>query len=272
MDLNEDFVNPEDTAVATADAVALVPISTPRGTIPLGTLLTITAGRTSASINHEDGRRVSQVSAYVVDGANAIEVTEKIRVASESMDLPDGVDFTFGGDDEEITRTFTEMLIALIAGLVLMFGILVLEFNSFRTSLRLLSAIPLSLTGVLIGLFVAGQPLSFTAFLGIIALGGVIINHGILLLDVLKHLQADASDLDPKDLVLNAAESRLRPIILTTITTTIGMIPLTLVSQMWAPLAFTVAFGLIYGTLLTLIFIPLLSYRRLLKEKAMLAK
>jgi HAE1 family hydrophobic/amphiphilic exporter-1 len=272
MDLNEDFVNPEDTAVATADTVAAVPVATPRGTIPLGTLLTITAGRTSASINHEDGRRVSQVSAYVEDGANAIEVTESIRVASENMDLPDGVSLTFGGDDEEIKRTFTEMLVALIAGLVLMFGILVLEFNSFRTSLRLLSAIPLSLTGVLIGLFIAGQPLSFTAFLGIIALGGVIINHGILLLDVLKHLEADESGQDPKDLILKASESRLRPIILTTITTTIGMIPLTLVSEMWAPLAFTVAFGLIYGTLLTLIFIPLLSYRRLLKERGMLAK
>lgn len=272
MDLNENFVNPEDTAVATADTVASVPIMTPRGTIPLGTLLTITAGRTSAAINHEDGRRVSQVSAYVEDGANAIEVTEKIRVASESASLPDGVSLTFGGDDEEIKRTFTEMLVSLIAGLVLMFGVLVLEFNSFRTSLRLLSAIPLSLTGVLIGLFIAGQPLSFTAFLGIIALGGVIINHGILLLDVLNHLKADSTDQDPKDLILRACESRLRPIILTTITTTIGMIPLTLVSEMWAPLAFTVAFGLIYGTLLTLIFIPLLSYRRLLKEKSMLAK
>lgn len=267
MDLNEKFVNPEDTAVATADAVASVPISTPRGTVPLGTLLTITAGRTSSAINHEDGRRVNQVSAYVAEGANPVEVTTIIRTEAAKMEWPTGIDLTYGGEDEEIKRTFTEMLVALVAGLVLMFGVLVLEFNSFRTSLRLLSAIPLSLTGVLIGLFIAGQALSFTAFLGIIALGGVLINHGILLLDVLNHLRADGSMDDPKKIVLTASESRLRPILLTTITTVIGMIPLTLVSEMWAPLAFTVAFGLIYGTLLTLIFIPLLSYRRLMKEQ-----
>jgi HAE1 family hydrophobic/amphiphilic exporter-1 len=270
MDLNEDFVNPEDTAIATADTVASVPISTPRGTVPLGSMLTITAGRTSSSINHEDGRRVSQVSAYVSDGANPVEVTNAIKSQAELQHWPDGTNLTYGGEDEEIKRTFTEMLVALVAGLVLMFGVLVLEFNSFRTSLRLLSAIPLSLTGVLIGLFIAGQALSFTAFLGIIALGGVLINHGILLLDVLNHLRAEHRLQDPKDLVLTASQSRLRPILLTTVTTMIGMIPLTLVSEMWAPLAFTVAFGLVYGTLLTLIFIPLLSYRRLVKEQSKL--
>lgn len=268
MDLNSEFVNPEDTSVATADAIATVPVTTPRGTIPLGSLLIITAGRTSAAINHEDGMRVSQVNAYVADGANAVEVTNRIRTESEKMEMPDGIRLSFGGDDEEIKKTFTEMLIALIAGLVLMFGVLVLEFNSFRTSLRLLSAIPLSLTGVLLGLFIAGQPLSFTAFLGIIALGGVLINHGILLLDVLNHLRGENVTGNAKDLVLSAAQSRIRPILLTTITTVIGMVPLTLISAMWAPLAFTVAFGLIYGTVLTLIFIPLLSYQRLRKEMA----
>lgn len=271
MDLNEEFTNPEDTTIAGADDIATVPISTPRGSVPLGSLLTITAGRTSSAINHEDGRRVSQVSAYVTDGANPVEVTNLIREKAESIDWPEGTSLTYGGEDEEIKRTFTEMLVALVAGLVLMFGVLVLEFDSFRTSLRLLSAIPLSLTGVLIGLFIAGQALSFTAFLGIIALGGVLINHGILLLDVLNHLKAEHKLQDPKDLILTASQSRLRPILLTTVTTMIGMIPLTLVSEMWAPLAFTVAFGLVYGTLLTLIFIPLLSYRRLVKEQGRLS-
>lgn len=266
FDLNEDFVNPEDTAIATADAVATVPVLTSRGTIPLGSLIVITAGRTSAAINHEDGQKVSQVSAYVDEGANAVEVTNAVREGAEKLSLPAGVRLTYGGEDEEIKKTFTEMLVALIAGLVLMFAVLVLEFNSFRTSLRLLSAIPLSLTGVLIGLFIAGQPLSFTAFLGIIALGGVLINHGILLLDVLNHLRGENQTGDMKKVVLDASSSRLRPIILTTVTTVVGMIPLTFVSEMWAPLAFTVAFGLIYGTILTLVFIPLLSYRRLLKE------
>jgi HAE1 family hydrophobic/amphiphilic exporter-1 len=199
---------------------------------------------------------------------NAVEITNTIRAGVEKLELPEGTRITFGGEDEEIQRTFTEMLVALIAGMVFMFAILVLEFNAFRTTLRLLLAIPLSLTGVLLGLFIMGQPLSFTAFLGIIALGGVIINHGILLLDVLYTLRREQREGDPKQLVLDATALRIRPIILTTITTVVGMIPLTFVSAMWAPLAFTIAFGLMYGTVLTLILIPLLSYNSLRKESA----
>jgi multidrug efflux pump subunit AcrB len=128
-------------------------------------------------------------------------------------------------------------------------------------------AIPLSLTGVLIGLFIMGQSLSFSAFLGIIALGGVLINHGILLLDVLHKMREDSPDMAAEEVVLNASTARIRPILLTTVTTVVGMIPLTFVSEMWAPLAFTIGFGLLYGTVLTLALIPLLSYRYELKHQ-----
>lgn len=268
FDLNEAFVSPDDVALASADALRSIPIATTRGVVPLGALTTITADRTSAVISHEDGSRIGTVSSYLTASANPVEVTNAIRTATETLELPEGVRLTYGGEDEEIQQTFTEMLIALLAGLALMFAILVLEFDTFRKSLRLLSAIPLSLTGVLWGLFIAGQPLSFTAFLGIIALAGVIINHGILLLDSMNTREAAHPDMAPDQLVLDTAEGRVRPILLTTATTVIGMIPLTLVSAMWAPLAFTIAFGLLYGTLLTLVFIPLLSYRAKVKRAA----
>lgn len=266
FDLNPAFTGPEDLTSASAEEINNIPIATSRGVVPLGSLVTITASRTSSVISHEDGNRIGSVNAYLAEGANVVEVTNAIRTATDALTLPKGVRVTYGGEDEEIRKTFTEMLVALIAGLVLMFAILVLEFDTFSTSLRLLSAIPLSLTGVLWGLWIAGQPLSFTAFLGIIALAGVIINHGILLLDALNARRETAKDTTPEVLVLDTAESRLRPILLTTITTVVGMIPLTLVSAMWAPLAFTIAFGLLYGTLLTLVYIPLLSYRRELKR------
>jgi len=267
FDLNSSFVNPEETTFATADALALVPVATARGMVPLGTFLTITAGRTSAAIAHEDGQRVSSVSSHVQDGENVVEVTDAVRAQAEGLQL-EGARLTFGGEDEEIQQSFTEMFIALIAGLVLMFAILVLEFDSLRTSLRLLAAIPLSLTGVLWGLLIMGQPLSFTAFLGIIALAGVIINHGIILLDSLNRRELDFPHEDPRERILATAGGRLRPIVLTTITTVVGVMPLTLVSSLWAPLAFTIAFGLIYGTVLTLVFIPLLSYRYEMKRRA----
>ncbi|OGG59529.1 hypothetical protein A3C89_01050 [Candidatus Kaiserbacteria bacterium RIFCSPHIGHO2_02_FULL_50_50] len=267
FDLNPDFVNPEDTVVANADAIASIPMQTSRGVVALGSLITITADRTSAVISHENGMRIGTVQSFLTEGANAVEITNAAQTKVNELELPDGVRVTYGGDSEDIQKTFTEMIIALVSGIILMFGILVLEFNAFRTTLRLLAAIPLSLTGVLWGLFFMGQPLSFTAFLGIIALAGVIINHGILLLDVMNEFKREGTR-NPADLILDAASSRLRPIILTTITTVIGMIPLTFVSTMWAPLAFTIAFGLMYGTLLTLVFIPLLSYRREVKVRA----
>src|SRR5690606_8697262 len=111
---------------------------------------TVTAGRTSSAIAHENGMRIGNISAYIDEGANAVEITAAVKAAIEASDMPDGVRFTYGGDDEEIKQTFTEMLLALAGGLVLMFTVLVLEFNAFRTAFRLLLAIPLSLTGVLI--------------------------------------------------------------------------------------------------------------------------
>jgi len=266
FNLNSSFTGPDDTAVATADDIRDIPIATPRGIVPLGSLTSITAGRTSAVISHEDGMRIGSINSYVAEGSNVVQVTNAVRDTAQKLELPEGVRLTYGGEDEEIKKTFGEMIVALIAGLVLMFGILVLEFDTFSRSLRLLSAIPLSLTGVLWGLWLMGQPLSFTAFLGIIALAGVIINHGILLLDAMNYRRKENPHVSPENLVLDTAQSRMRPILLTTVTTVVGMIPLTFVSAMWAPLAFTIAFGLLYGTILTLVFIPLLSYRRELKR------
>lgn len=268
LDLNNAFIDPQDTTITDATALEAIPISTARGTVPLGSFVTISAERSATEISHEDGNRLGTVSAQLKSGANAVEVTKAIEVAIEKETLPEGTYVTYGGDTEDINKTFTEMIIALFAGLILMFAILVLEFDSFRTSGRLLLAVPLSLTGVLIGLWIAQQPISITAMLGIIALGGVIINHGILLLDVMNNFRREGSHGDPAQLVLDAATTRIRPILLTTITTIIGMIPLVFVSSMWAPLAYTIAFGLLYGTVLTLIFIPLLSFRREVKVRA----
>lgn len=272
LDLNNAYVDPQETTVTNADALEAIPVNTQRGTVPLGSFVTISAERSATEIAHENGNRLGQVSAQLKTGANAVDVTNAIQLAIEKEKLPEGTHVTYGGDTEDINKTFTEMIVALFAGIVLMFAILVLEFDSFRTSGRLLLAIPLSLTGVLIGLWIARQPISITAMLGIIALGGVLINHGILLLDVMNSFRRDGQHADPAHLVLEAAVTRIRPILLTTITTVIGMIPLVFVSAMWAPLAYTIAFGLLYGTILTLIFIPLMSYRREVKVRARVLK
>ena len=259
--LNDDYIQPEDTIVTTADTIAQIPVATMRGNVPLGTFLTTSAGRTSSVINHEDGMRVSAVSAQLTPSGNAVAITTNFANSADSLNLPAGVTLTYGGDTEQIQKTFTEMGVALITGIVLMFAIIVLEFNAIAQSGRLLAVVPLSLAGVLWMLFFMGQPLSFTAFLGIIALAGVLINHGILLIDGINARKARGEYGDAEELILDAATSRLRPIILTTIATSAGMVPLTLVNATWAPLAFTIMGGLLYGTILTLIYVPLRSLK-----------
>jgi len=259
--LNEAYVQPEDTIITTADSIAEIPIATQRGNVPLGTFLTTTANRSSSVINHENGMRVSAVNAQLTTDGNAVAITTAFAENEASLGLPEGVTLTYGGDSEQIQKTFTEMVVALVTGIVLMFTIIVLEFNSIGQSGRLLAVVPLSLAGVLWMLLFMGQPLSFTAFLGIIALAGVLINHGILLIDGINARKKRGDYHDAEALILDAATSRLRPIILTTIATSAGMVPLTFVNATWAPLAFTIMGGLVYGTLLTLLYVPLRSLK-----------
>jgi HAE1 family hydrophobic/amphiphilic exporter-1 len=119
----------------------------------------------------------------------------------------------------------------------------------------------LSLIGVFGGLAITGQPISFSSLLGVIALAGVIINHAIILIDSISRIEHSNPAWTRKEIVVEAANSRLRPIVLTTVTTVVGMIPLTTVSALWGPLAFAIMFGLSFSMLLTLVTIPILYYR-----------
>ncbi|MBP9842452.1 MAG: efflux RND transporter permease subunit [Candidatus Pacebacteria bacterium] len=232
----------------------------------LGSILTPTIGVANAAISHENGSRVESVSAYVKDGMTALEVVNAFKDRESELELPAGVTVVYGGETEDINRSFTEMFLAIVAGIVLMLAILVLSFNSIRYSLYLLIAVPYSLIGVFAGLSLFGLPLSFTSMLGVIALSGVIINHSIILLDSMIHHKASSESASLSEQVAEAATSRLRPIFLTTITTVIGMIPLSHISDFWGPLAFAIMFGLAFAMVLTLIMVPVLFYRANAKE------
>ena len=143
----------------------------------------------------------------------------------------------------------------------MMFMILILTFNSLRNTLQLLLIIPLSLIGVFAGLAITGQTISFPVLLGFVALGGVIVNHAIILTDSMQRKAETEPDKERIEVTLEAASTRLRPIFLTTVTTVIGMIPLAAEGGEFAPLAFTVMFGLSFAILLTLVLLPTLFFR-----------
>jgi HAE1 family hydrophobic/amphiphilic exporter-1 len=265
VDLNADFINPEDTSKTTLDTIKQLSIATPNGSVLLGSLITTNISESRALISHKDQKRIASVSSNLSGKMTALEVVSLFKKQEALLEIPYGVEVDYGGENEDVQKTFKEMFLALILGMAGMLAILVLEFNSFRYASYLLFTIPLSLIGVLGGLTLTGQPLSFSSMLGLIALAGVIINHAIILLDSILHrLEQEKSDATPSPLhtiIVESAAIRLRPIVLTTVTTVVGMIPLAGASALWGPLAFAIMFGLMFAMILTLVLIPMLFYR-----------
>lgn len=261
LDLNPASADPSQTTHVSIDAVRSLTVNGIHGPVPLASIAAITYEPAQHSIRHEAGTRIMTVTAEVAPGGNAIEATNEFNKRFTENMLPAGVIVKQGGESEDVNKSFFELVIALFAGAALMLSILVLEFNSFRHSFYLLLLIPLSLIGVHAGLTIMGQPLSLTSMLGVIALAGVIINHAIILMDSIARIHKEQSRLPLEDVVVEAAASRLRPILLTTVVTVVGMLPLAFASPFWAPLAFAIMFGLAFSLLLTLVLIPILYFR-----------
>jgi multidrug efflux pump subunit AcrB len=262
LNLNPNFADPHDASRTTIDSLRQIPLKTPSGNIVLlGSVVKEGISRSDAMIAHENRERVLTLSSDVLPGYTAGEVLAAFHKAFPSDKLPPGITESVGGENEETNKSFAEMGYALIAGLALMFIILVLAFNNFRFTFYLLSIVPLSLIGVFGGLTLALQPLSFPSMMGVIALAGVIINHAIILMDaIIKRIRTGAGR-PFSDIIVEAAVTRLRPIVLTTITTVIGMVPLTFASALFGPLALAILFGLTFAMILTLVLIPTLVYR-----------
>lgn len=261
LDLNPNYTDPSETTHTTIESVRSLLVPGRQGVVPLSSIATIEYVAAQSSIKHEAGERISTVTADVATGANAIEATNAFQKSFSKDPLPAGITMKLGGASEDVGKSFLELFVALIAGAALMLSILILEFNSFRQSFYLLAIIPLSLIGVFAGLTLVGQPLSLTSMLGVIALAGVIINHAIILMDSIARIHEEHPEFTLLEVVVEAASTRLRPILLTTIVTVIGMIPLVFASAFWAPLAFAIMAGLAFSLLLTLVLIPILYYR-----------
>lgn len=266
--LNPGYQDPSEVTKTTIESVRDLQIGGTKGPVPLGSIATVSFASANAAIRHEDGMRVVSLQSQVTPGATPTAVTNAFVNAMKNVDLPDGVTMKIGGETEDVNKSFAEMGIALLGGIALMLAILVLEFNSFRHAFYLLAVIPLSLVGVLVGLMLTGQPLSFPSMLGVIALAGVIINHAIILMDSIARIGREEAGHTLTEVVVDAAVSRLRPIVLTTVTTVVGMIPLSLVSALWGPLAIAIMFGLAFSMVLTLVVIPVLYHRWPGKEVA----
>lgn len=265
LDVNPNTeVESDNTNVATIDDLTRIVLTSPTGeTVFLSDIVTVSLRESSAVINHEDGKRFVTVTADVTSEGNAREAqAEALRRVNEELSISSGVEIsTGGGETDESNKAFMEMFFALIVGILLMVGILTLQFNSYLHMRYVLSILPYSLIGIMVGLAVTQNPLSFPSLMGFIALSGIVVNNSILLIDMMNKMRKRYPEKDIREVVLDAASNRLRPILLTTMTTVIGMIPLTYAGDLWAPLAYAVMFGLVFSVFITLLLIPIIYNR-----------
>ena len=263
LNLNTEFIDAHDTNYTTIDSINQLSIQTASGPILLGSILKTTLAKNNSVISHEDLKRVMSVNSQLSAEGNVREIISefKNRVKNELV-IPENISMKIAGENEENNKSFMEMFYALIVGLILMLTILVLQFDSFRHALYVLSVTPLAIIGVMIGLTITGKTLSFPSLMGFIALTGIVVNNSIILIDTINKMRKENPLRDIKDIIIDGASIRLRPILLTTVTTVIGIFPLTYASDMWSPLAWSIIFGLISSVFLTLVIVPVLYNRK----------
>lgn len=242
-----------------------IDVATPGGEpVPLGQLARMNVDWRPASISHRNRSRVVHVTSLLQPGYSYSDVLRELQPKLETLKLPRGYRIEFGGAAEGSGKANNSMMIALPWGVMLLFGILLAEFNSFRRVGIILVTIPLSAAGVVPGLLFGNQPFGFMSFLGVVALVGVVVNNAIVLLDVIETLRGEGLSLEYA--LKEAVRRRTRPILLTTATTVAGLLPLALSpTSLWPPLAWSMISGLIASTMLTLMVVPslyLLLFRR----------
>ena len=242
-------------------------IVTPKGySVTLGELGSYELGESLASISREEQKRIIKVTSDTKEGYNAVDITAEIQTEIDKLEMPSGYSVEFGGDLEQIMESLKELAKSMVIAVVLIAFTLILMFNSFKQAIIVLVAIPLSMIGVFPGLLAIGLDVSFPAFLGIVALAGIVVNDEIVLMDRINN-NRKSGELGFAESIAEAAEARLQPIFMTSVTTIIGILPLALTDKFWAGLGFALIFGLAFSTILTLVIIPSL-YFKLEKRKA----
>ncbi len=199
------------------------------------------------------------VSAALELDFTAVEIINQLDpwLREQKVDWPVGFDYAYGGEIEASVKANESVMAKVPIGALIIVLLLVGQFNSIRRPLIILTTIPLGLIGVVFGLLIAKSHFGFMTFLGVISLAGIVINNAIVLLDRIK-VEIEQNGLDPARAVIESAQGRLRPILLTTCTTMGGMIPLWMGGgPMYEPMAIAIIFGLLFATLLTLGVVPI---------------
>jgi multidrug efflux pump subunit AcrB/outer membrane protein TolC len=225
--------------------------------VPVDAVATLSPEWQPGRIVRRNGVRTLTVRAFPAQGQLASNILKQTRKQVDAMPLPPGYKIAYGGEFELQEETFGEMKYVLAAAIMLIFLILLIQFRTLLDPLLIMTALPLAVPGAALGLFITRNTFGFTAFIGLISVGGLVVRNAIILTDYIHQRMKDGVPLEQA--ALEAGERRLRPIFLTSMAAAVGVVPMILSgSSMWSPMASVIAFGLVGSMVFTLVANPVL--------------
>jgi HAE1 family hydrophobic/amphiphilic exporter-1 len=229
------------------------------GRVPLSSFVSYEQGTGPLTINRENQSRIIHVTAGAKPGAKLNTLQEKVeKLIMAEVPIEDDVIIEYGGDNAEMVKLFTRFILICVVAIFLVFGVMASLFESFRDPFIIIFTIPLSIIGIVAIYLITGTIFNVLTAVGLLVLIGVIVNNGIVLVDYTNLLRKRGYSLN--EACIEAAGNRLRPILMTTLTTILGLVPMAFFpgegSELVAPIGKTVLGGLSFGTLMTLFLMP----------------
>lgn len=226
--------------------------------VPLSDFAEVEETTSLTSIARSGQKRYLSVTAQVLPGYNVTLLADQVEKVMEKTDLGDGVSCTFSGENESILEAVEQLLLMLVLGIVLVYLVMVAQFQSLKSPFIVMFTIPLAFTGGFLALLICGMEVSVISLIGFVMLTGIIVNNGIVLVDYINQLRQEG--MERREAIVEAGVTRMRPILMTTITTVLGLIDMAVRksagTSLMQPIAVVCIGGLVYATLMTLFVVP----------------
>ena len=254
------FVVDGEEEKPSVDDIADIEVEGQNGKAEVGDIAEISVEDSPSSIYRTNQQRYMTVSVTIAADAVTSSVSDEVEKLVENYDIPDGIIVEVGGETATVSEYMQDLVLAIALALVLMYLIMVAQFQSLRSPFIVMFTVPLAFTGGFLALFIFGFDVSVVALLGFLVLSGVVVNNGIVLVDYVNRLVSEGMELT-EALVLGG-KTRMRPILMTAMTTVLAMLTMALGigegMEMVQPMAVVAIGGLIYATVMTLFFVPVM--------------
>jgi HAE1 family hydrophobic/amphiphilic exporter-1 len=254
---SEDIVFFQTDTDLTPESLNLITVQSSTGAVPLVALGSFELKQNPTVINREGGKRTVSISAGALPGYSISDINKKlVAYVQNDLHLADGYEWKTGGINDENAKSVASIFKAMILSFILIMATMVIEFRSYRQAAMILILIPFAISGVFIVFGLTGTPLSFPALIGVLALFGVVVTNAMFIVEKIN--QNLSSGMSLNEGIADASQSRLEPIMLTSLTSILGLVPITLANPLWRGLGGAIISGLLFSGIIMLLYIPVL--------------